>query len=69
MAEAKRAASPLYLGLDFSTQQLKAVCVDEQLTITHEFSVAFDEDLPEFKSLVSILIPGHQVVSTRVKMV
>jgi xylulokinase len=50
MAEAKRAASPLYLGLDFSTQQLKAVCVDEQLTITHEFSVAFDEDLPEFKT-------------------
>lgn len=29
--------------------QLKAVCVDEQLTITHEFSVEFDKDLPEFK--------------------
>lgn len=29
--------------------QLKAVCVDESLKITHEFCVVFDEDLPEFQ--------------------
>ena len=31
--------------------QLKAVCIDEQLRITHEYSVDFDDDLPEFKSV------------------
>jgi len=50
MAElpAKKVASPLYLGFDFSTQQLKVVCIDNALAITHEFSVLFDTDLPEF---------------------
>lgn len=47
----KKQVSPLYLGLDFSTQQLKAVCIDNQLKVTHEFSVVFDTDpgLSEFK--------------------
>ena len=34
--------------------QLKAVCVDESLKITHEFCVVFDKDLPEFKYVLLI---------------
>ena len=29
--------------------QLKAVCVGRELTVTHEFCVVYDKDLPEFK--------------------
>ncbi|XP_046492636.1 xylulose kinase [Neodiprion pinetum] len=39
-----------YLGLDLSTQQLKAVVVDENLKVLHETSVQFDNDLPEFRT-------------------
>ena len=28
--------------------QLKVVCIDSTLAITHEFSIDFDKDLPEF---------------------
>lgn len=67
--------APLYLGLDFSTQQvnltlsmqlypvcslvgawggrgwlqLKAVCIDKELQVTHEYNVVFDEQLPQYK--------------------
>lgn len=39
-----------YLGIDLSTQQLKAVVVDEDLKVLHETSVQFDNDLPEFRT-------------------
>lgn len=41
-------ASPLFLGLDLSTQSLKATIVDECLTIAYERSINFDADLPGF---------------------
>lgn len=37
---------PLFLGLDLSTQQLKAVLLDEKSEIVHEAAVHFDNDLP-----------------------
>lgn len=40
-------ASPLFLGLDLSTQQLKAVLIKEDATIVHETAVHFDNDLGE----------------------
>nr|XP_022920709.1 xylulose kinase-like [Onthophagus taurus] len=40
----------LYLGLDLSTQQLKAIVLDQNLQRTHEASVIFDTDLPEFRT-------------------
>ncbi|EDO47320.1 predicted protein [Nematostella vectensis] len=43
-------ASPTFLGFDLSTQQLKAIAVDNGLNVTHEASVHFDSDLPEFKT-------------------
>lgn len=39
-----------YLGLDFSTQQLKAVVINEDLKVTHQSIVQFDVDLPEFRT-------------------
>jgi xylulokinase len=39
---------PLFLGLDLSTQQLKAVLVREDCSIVHESSVRFDQDLPGY---------------------
>jgi xylulokinase len=43
-------ASPVFLGFDLSTQQLKALAIDNELNILHESSVHFDDDLPEYKT-------------------
>ena len=40
----------LYLGLDFSTQQLKVITLTESLQIFCEESVQYDRDLPEFRT-------------------
>lgn len=42
--------APLFLGLDLSTQQLKAVIISEDATVVHEFAVHFDNDLPQYKT-------------------
>ncbi|OXU26563.1 hypothetical protein TSAR_014717 [Trichomalopsis sarcophagae] len=44
-----------FLGLDFSTQQLKAVVVDDNLNVLHETSVQYDNDLPEFRTYGGVL--------------
>jgi xylulokinase len=41
---------PLFLGLDSSTQSLKAVAIADDLSVHSEFAVNFDADLPEFKT-------------------
>ncbi|KIY71858.1 actin-like ATPase domain-containing protein [Cylindrobasidium torrendii FP15055 ss-10] len=40
--------NPTFLGLDLSTQQLKAVLVQEDCSIVHESAVRFEEDLPKY---------------------
>jgi len=40
----------LFLGLDLSTQALKAVMIDQAGQVCHETAVNFDQDLPEFKT-------------------
>ncbi|XP_026148548.1 xylulose kinase [Mastacembelus armatus] len=42
--------SALYLGFDFSTQQLKAVAIDDDLNLVFRDHVQFDSDLPEFRT-------------------
>lgn len=37
--------TPLYLGLDLSTQQLKAILIKDDLSVQHEIAVHFDRDL------------------------
>ncbi|KAF8906212.1 D-xylulose kinase [Gymnopilus junonius] len=39
-------SSPLFLGLDLSTQQLKAIVLDKDSKIVHEAAIHFDRDLP-----------------------
>ncbi|XP_059170004.1 xylulose kinase-like isoform X2 [Physella acuta] len=38
----------LFLGFDFSTQQVKVIAVTETLRVVYEKHVQFDSDLPEF---------------------
>ena len=40
--------SRLFLGLDSSTQGLKATVIDESLSVVHEATINFDRDLPEY---------------------
>lgn len=40
--------TPLYLGFDLSTQQLKAVLITPDLTVVHEAKVDFDVDLAKY---------------------
>ncbi len=48
----------LFLGLDLSTQSLKAILIDtEQRAIVHEDSLSFDDDLPSYGTELGIL-PG-----------
>lgn len=40
----------LFMGLDSSTQSLKATIVNKNLKVEQEFNILFDEALPEFKT-------------------
>jgi len=55
----------LFLGLDSSTQSLKAIAIDGTLRVTAEYTVSFDEDLPEYetKGGVHIAPDGLRVTS------
>lgn len=50
MTDTRSAADNLFLGLDCSTQSLKAVVVDGKLRVIAEAAVGFDTELPEFKT-------------------
>ncbi|XKL59126.1 hypothetical protein PGB90_000142 [Kerria lacca] len=45
----------MYLGFDFSTQQLKAFVVDDNLRVLFEEFVEFDSALPEFRTQKGII--------------
>ncbi|CAG9818027.1 unnamed protein product [Phaedon cochleariae] len=45
-----------FLGLDLSTQQLKAAVCDDGLHIAHEVAVNFETDLPEFRTHAGAII-------------
>ena len=47
---ATEAEESLYLGFDFSTQQIKAVVIDEALKVVAEEHVNFDQDLKEYRT-------------------
>ncbi|XP_058802917.1 xylulose kinase isoform X10 [Phymastichus coffea] len=49
-----------YLGLDFSTQQLKAAVLDDDLNVLHETCVQYDNDLPEFRTYGGALHPKDE---------
>jgi xylulokinase len=43
-------AEPLFLGLDLSTQQLKAILITASSNIVRETAVHFDNDLPQYNT-------------------
>ncbi|XP_030612600.1 xylulose kinase isoform X2 [Archocentrus centrarchus] len=56
--------APLYLGLDFSTQQLKVVAIDGDLRVVHQSSVQFDSELPEFRTQGGVHIHADRLTVT-----
>ncbi|KAJ2776152.1 hypothetical protein H4R18_005825 [Coemansia javaensis] len=54
---------PLFLGLDLSTQGLKAVLVDAQRRVVHEAGVAFDERLPAYGTASGRHVRGSEVTA------
>ncbi|XP_022341820.2 xylulose kinase-like [Crassostrea virginica] len=57
-------AERLFLGFDFSTQQIKAVTINDSLKIVNETAVKFDTDLPEYKTHGGVHIHDDQVTVT-----
>ena len=41
---------PSFLGFDFSTQQIKCVCTDEELSVIATYHVIFDKDVPHYNT-------------------
>lgn len=41
-------SGPLFLGLDLSTQQLKALLINEKAAVVHDLAVSYDRDLPHY---------------------
>ncbi|XP_046459350.1 xylulose kinase-like isoform X2 [Daphnia pulex] len=58
-----------FLGLDFSTQQLKAVVVDEKLKVLHEAAVNFDRNLPEYRTSGGVKKNGSTITAPTVMWV
>jgi xylulokinase len=59
----------LFLGLDLSTQQLKAIIISGGSTLIHECAVHFDKDLPQYKTISgAVLGPGSGEVTSPVAM-
>ncbi|XP_059182925.1 xylulose kinase [Centropristis striata] len=56
--------SPLYLGFDFSTQQLKVVAIDGNLNVVHQDNVQFDSELPEFRTQGGVHIHTDRLTVT-----
>lgn len=54
----------MFLGFDFSTQQLKVVAVDAELRLVFEDHVHFDSDLPEFRTQGGVHIHSDRLTVT-----
>ncbi|GLB41832.1 putative actin-like ATPase domain-containing protein [Lyophyllum shimeji] len=62
-------AARLFLGLDLSTQQLKAIVIAQDSTLVHESAVHFDNDLPSYGTTNgAIRGPGDGEVTSPVAM-
>ncbi|XP_068209917.1 xylulose kinase-like [Palaemon carinicauda] len=53
-----------YLGFDFSTQQLKAIVVNDRLEVQQEAAVQFDNDLPEYRTHGGVVVADDNVTVT-----
>jgi xylulokinase len=61
--------SPLFLGIDLSTQQLKAIVTSEDDNVVHESAVHFDNDLSTYGTTNgAVKGPGGGEVTSPVAM-
>lgn len=58
-----------YLGIDFSTQQIKAVVVNSRLEVTAETHVHFDSMLPEYRTSGGVQTSGRVVTAPTIMWV
>jgi xylulokinase len=62
-------SKPLFLGLDLSTQQLKAILIDEAAIVVHDSAVGYDRDLPQYGTTNGAMYgPGNGQVTSPVAM-
>ncbi|KAF2360695.1 Carbohydrate kinase FGGY N-terminal [Trinorchestia longiramus] len=57
-----------YLGFDFSTQQVKALVITDDLKVLQEAAVHFDSELPEFRTQGGVLQGNNGEVTSPVVM-
>lgn len=58
-----------YIGLDFSTQQIKAVVINGQLEVIAETHVHFDSMLPEYRTYGGVHTSGSRVTAPTIMWV
>ncbi|PFH61021.1 hypothetical protein XA68_18386 [Ophiocordyceps unilateralis] len=64
MTPPPEATSPLYLGLDLSTQQLKAIIVNSDLETVAQAKVDFDHDLgSRYGVCAGVIVRGDEVIA------
>jgi xylulokinase len=62
-------SEPLFLGLDLSTQQLKALLITEKAIVVHELAVSYDRDLSRYGTTNGAIHgPGDGQVTSPVAM-
>jgi len=60
---------PLFLGLDLSTQQLKALLINEKAVVVYDIAVGYDRDLPKYGTTNGATYgPGDGQVTSPVAM-
>lgn len=57
-------SSLMYLGFDFSTQQLKVIAIDDDLQVMYQDSIIFDKDLPEYGTRCGVHIHNDNLTVT-----
>ena len=63
------AGDALYLGLDSSTQGLKATAITKDFKIAHSFAINFAKDLPHYKLKNGVHASEGNVVTQPTMMV
>jgi len=69
MEEEKNDEEKCYVGLDFSTQQIKAVVINGRLDVIAETHVHFDSMLPEYRTYGGVHSSGSKVTAPTIMWV
>jgi len=69
MEEEKKEDEKVYVGLDFSTQQIKAVVINGNLDVVAETHVHFDSMLPEYRTYGGVQTSGNKVTAPTIMWV